>query len=256
VTRNPKEAMNTSIRSWICPAVCLTLAALPGCAAAQEQVVKAQPATVAVQRPSVIYVTDFHLDPSQIKHTGLLGGPPLLPRGKGTPREAAALVRVLSDSIVRDLKKAGLRAERLRDVRANYCPVQTKGRIQFAAGNASLPKEGWLVAGWFEELRESDSAVTATAGLGAGSGKALADVAVSDLGRDPSAPFMVIGSGSRVRRMPGGLLTMNPYVMAGKFVFDKATSTEKDMRSLGADVAKSLVNYIKQGSTGNKNPNP
>jgi hypothetical protein len=248
--------MNTSVRFWICPAAWLVLAVLPGCAAAQEQTVKAQPATAAVQRPAVIYVTDFHLDPSQIKHTGLLGGPPLLPRGKGTPREAASLVRVLSDSIVRDLKKAGLRAERLRDVRADYCPVQTKGRIQFAAGNASLPKEGWLVAGWFEELREGESAVSATVGFGAGAGKAQADVAVSDLGRDPGAPFMVIGSGSRVRRMPGGLLTMNPYVMAGKFVFDKATSTEGEMRTLGADVARSLVSYIKQGSTRNKTPNP
>lgn len=250
--------MNTSIRSWIYPALWFVLALLPGCTAAADQVVKAQPATAAVQRPSIIYVTDFHLDPSQIKHKGLLGGPQLVPRpfSQSPDREAASLVRVLSDTIVRDLKKAGLRAEHLRDVRADYCPVQTKGRIQFAAGNAPLPKEGWLVAGWFEELRESESAVTATVGLGAGSGKAQADVAVADLGRDPTAPFMVIGSGSRVRRMPGGLLTMNPYVMAGKFVFDKATSTEKDMRSLGADVAKSLVNYIKQGSTGNKNPNP
>lgn len=248
--------MNTSIRSWIRPALWFVLALLPGCVAAQETVVKALPAATAVQRPSVIYVTDFHLDPSQIKHTGLLGGPPLLPRGKGTAREAASLTRVLSDTIVRDLKKAGLRAEHLRDVRADYCPVQTKGRIQFAAGGAPLPKEGWLVAGWFEDLREGESAVTATVGLGAGSGKAQAAVAVSDLARDPAAPFMVIGSGSRVRRMPGGLLTMNPYVMAGKFVFDKATSTEKDMRSLGADVAKSLTNYLKHGSTGNKTPNP
>ncbi|MFA7004035.1 MAG: DUF4410 domain-containing protein [Verrucomicrobiia bacterium] len=166
------------------------------------------------------------------------------------------MVHILSDSIVKDLRKAGLRAEYLQETHAEYYPAQTNGRIQFAASNAPLPREGWLVTGWFEEVQEGQSAVKATVGFGAGAGKSEADVAVSDLARDPSVPIMVMGSGSRARKMPGGLVTMNPYVMAAKFVMDKRSGTEKDMRSLGAEVAKSLVNYINHGSTGSKTPNP
>jgi len=48
--------------------------------------------------------------------------------------------------------------------------------------------------------------------------------------------------------MPGGLVTMNPYVMAAKFVMNKRNGTEKDVKSLGAEIAKSLCQYIQQGA--------
>lgn len=266
--------MKTSIRHRVHSTVWLALACLPGYVSGQQppnqpatsdQVVRALPATPAVvQRPSVIYVTDFHLDSTRIKHKGLIGGerPGILggrrplQRNHDPADKAVSLVHILSDSIVKDLRKAGLRAEYLQETHAEYYPAQTNGRIQFAASNAPLPREGWLVTGWFEEVQEGQSAVKATVGFGAGAGKSEADVAVSDLARDPSVPIMVMGSGSRARKMPGGLVTMNPYVMAAKFVMDKRSGTEKDMRSLGAEVAKSLVNYINHGSTGSKTPNP
>jgi Domain of unknown function (DUF4410) len=253
--------MNASIRYWICSAAWLAIVFLPGCVTAQQpaapdQVVKALPATpLAIQRPSVIFVTDFHLDASQIEHKGVLGGdrPRLLGRGplqrnQDPADKAVSLVHILSDSIVKDLRKAGLRAEHLPEVRAEYYPGQTDGRIQFAAGTPPLPKEGWLVTGWFEEVKEGQAAVQATVGFGAGSGKAEADVVVSDLGRDASVPIMVMGSGSRSRKMPGGLVMMNPYVMAAKFVMDKRNGTEKDIKSLGAEITKNLLNCMKQGS--------
>lgn len=248
--------MNTSVHQWICSVAWLALVCLPGCAVGQQpattdQIVRAVPAP-----PSVIYVTDFHLDSSQIEHKGLVGGDrPRLLGGRGPLQrnqdpadKAAALVHILSDSIVRDLRKAGLRAEYLPEIRSEYYPGQTNGRIQFAASNAPLPREGWLVTGWFEEVKEGQAAVQATVGFGAGSGKAEADVAVSDLSRDASVPLMVMGSGSRAKKMPGGLVMMNPYVMAAKFVMDKRHGTEKDIKSLGAEIAKSLVTYMKQGS--------
>ena len=254
--------MSTSVRYWIGSAAWLVLVLLPGCVAGQQpaapdQVVKALPVTpAAVQRPSVIYVTDFHLDSSQIEHKGLLGGDrPHLLGGRGPLHrnqdpadKAASLVHILSDSIVKDLRKEGLRAEYLPEMHAEYYPGQTNGRIQFAVSNAPLPKEGWLVTGWFEEVKEGQAAVEATVGFGAGSGKAEADVAVSDLARDAAVPIMVMGSGSRAKKMPGGLVMMNPYVMAAKFVMDKRHGTEKDIKSLGAEIARSLVSCMKQGS--------
>ena len=248
---NMKPVVSRSIAS----VALLALLCLPGWAA--EEVVKAQPAA-PVARPSVIYVTDFHLDATQIEHKGLLGGQRQgilgrgpLQRGHDPASQAVSLPHLLSQSIVKDLRTAGLRAEYLQEVHAEYYPHQSNGRIQFASDSAPLPKEGWLVTGWFEDVQEGHAAVSSTVGFGAGSGKAEADVAVSDLARDPSVPIMVMGSGSRARKMPGGLVTMNPYVMAAKFVMNKRHGTEKDIKSLGAEIAKSLVSYMKQGS-----PNP
>jgi hypothetical protein len=227
--------------------------------------VSAQPVTPVppVPRPSVIYLTDFHLDPAQVEEKSLLGGErssplggqregPLhgrLPRAqnKSPEKQAPKLVRVLSDSIVKQLKKEGLQAEYLPDLHAQYLPDQTAGRIRFASDSAPLPKQGWLVTGWFEKLEEGSAAVEATVGMGKGSGQATADVVVSDLARDPAQPFLIVGSGSRAKKMPGGLVTMNPYVMAAKFVVNKRQGTEKEVKSLGIEIAESLVRYIHQG---------
>ena len=222
------------------------------------QVVKAQPATAvpSLPRPSVIYVTDFHLDPSQIEQSkkllggqreGSPGGRLGQRRNKGPEEEAPTLVRVLSDSIIKHLKSEGLRAEFLPNVSANYMPDQASGRIRFLPGSSSLPKEGWLVTGWFEKVEKGNAAVEATVGFGKGSGSATADVVVSDLARDPAQPLLVMGSGSRAKKMPGGLVTMNPYVMAAKFVMNKRQGTEKEVKSLGTEIAKSLVQYINRG---------
>jgi hypothetical protein len=246
---NMKSVVSGSMAS----AVLLALCCLPGWTA--EEAVKTQP-TTPVARPSAIYVTDFHLDASQIEHKGLLGGERQgilggrgpLRRGHDPASEAVSLPHLLSQSIVKDLKNAGLRAEYLPEVHAQYYPHQANGRIQFASDSAPLPREGWLVTGWFEDVQEGQAAVSATVGFGAGSGKAEADVAVSDLARDASVPIMVMGSGSRARKMPGGLITKNPYVMAAKFVMNKRHGTERDVKSLGAEIAKSLCQYIQQGA--------
>jgi hypothetical protein len=240
--------------------------ALAGCAANKatpSQAAQAQPAVAlpSAPRPSVIYVTDFHLDPAQIEQSkgplgresgGILGGQREGGLGSRLPhRQSQApedksqeLVRVLSDSIVKHLKNEGLRTEALPSVRANYMPDQAGGRIQFLAGGDSLPKEGWLLTGWFEKVEEGKAAVEATVGFGKGTGTATADVVLSDLAHDPGRPFLVMGSGSRAKKMPGGLVTMNPYVMAAKFVINKRQGMEKDVKSLGTEIAKGLAQYI------------
>jgi hypothetical protein len=143
------------------------------------------------------------------------------------------------------LRSQGLRAEPLPNVAADYGPEQVTGKLQFQPNAAPLPKEGWLVTGWFEKVEEGHAAIEATVGFGKGTGQATADVAVSDLAQDPAQMFLVVGSGSRAKKMPGGLATMNPYVMAAKFVIAKRQGMEKDVKNLGTQIAKSLVEYIK-----------
>ena len=158
---------------------------------------------------------------------------------------------MLTDAIIKRLRNSGLNAEYLPNVQAQYVPPETDGRIQFAPGTPPLPAAGWLVTGWFEEVEEGKAAVQATVGFGAGSGKAEAAVALSDLATDAGQPFMVLGSGSRTRRMAGGLVTKNPYVMAAKFVLDRRNGTEKDIRSLGANIANGIINYLRKPAGAN-----
>src|SRR5262245_7443519 len=89
-------------------------------------------------KPTTIYVSDFELDAASIRsEEGLLPPPPkppapfgsLLPAPPGTSKNPEALARDLVDSmseaLVRDLTRAGLRARR-----------QARG---------ALPTNGWLV---------------------------------------------------------------------------------------------------------------
>ncbi len=236
------------------------------------QVVHA-PATNAVPshpKPAVVYITDFRLNPSQIEESqkliggrggggllngqsgGILGGRSPLHNNDDPEAKARKLVRTLSDSIIKQLKSKGIHAELLPSTAADYMPDQADGRLQFLPGCPPLPQDGWLVTGWFEKVVEGNAALTATVGMGKGAGNATADVAVSDLTHDPAQPFLIIGSGSRAKKAPGGLATMNPYVMAAKFVINKREGMEKEVKSLGKEIAKSLVKYIDQASPQSK----
>ncbi len=263
-----KRSLRYSLRHWIASAILFALSGLAGFAAEKtisdlavsgdkDQAITTPPTTAAsLPRPSVIYVTDFHMDATQIEQKKLLDGQREGIRGRrphlrsNDPVEKGReLVHVLSDSIVKHLKDKGLRAESLPNVHAEYVSSQGGGQIQFTPGGSSLPKEGWLMAGWFEKVEEGRAAVEATVGFGAGSGKVEVEVMVSDLAGDPGQPFLVMGSGNRTKKMPGGLVTMNPYVMAAKFVLDRRQGTEKDVKNLGAEIAKSLIQYIDRGPT-------
>ena len=203
-----------------------------------------------VKAPSVLYVTDFYLDPASMeeaeKPTQRVGRPggPLKRirsgveglRGEGPQSKAEELVSVLSETITKELSDAGYHAQRLQNrsgLRAAYFPE-----------NVVLPQEGWLVTGWFARVLENQPAVEATVGFGKGAGQVTIEVEVSDLAGDPRSPFLHIGSESGQHKRPGGLVTMNPYAMAAKFVIARG-ETEKDVKEEGASVARCLIQYIK-----------
>lgn len=245
--------MKNHTHFWITSGTLLAVCALAGCAT--EKSASDQPVTAsAIPRPSVIYVTDFCLDSTQIEQKTLLGTErrgiladrPHLLRSNDPEAKTQNLTTVLSDSIVKHLKSKGLTAEYLPSVFPD-CAPEAVGLMQFAPGSAPLPKDGWLVLGWFEKVEEGQAAVEATVGFGAGAGKAEADVAVADLARSPGQPFLILGSGGRTRKMPGGVVTLNPYVMAAKFVIERRKGTEKDVKNLGKAIAESLVQYIEHG---------
>ena len=243
----------------------LTLvAALAGCSGTPgaKPTVTASPAPGGPgtpSAPSVIYVTDFYLPPAMIQRSPTLpeqvgmGGGPVSRlrqdvrtlRGDDPETKAKKLVQVLGETITRTLNQAGYRAE--------YRPNSTGLRAEFFPADAKLPTEGWLVGGWFERVQEGNRVEEAAIGFGTGSGQVAIEVAVSDLAGSPRQPFLFLGSENAHRRMPGGLVAMNPYAMAAKFVLTRG-ETERDVKAMGTAIGKALVSYLKQNPAAKPTP--
>ncbi len=193
-----------------------------------------------LQRPAVVYVTDFYLDPERIQRKTLLGGEGPLRRklaelrGDDPATRAKALVKALAEAIVQGLKDGGQAAE--------YLPAAAQGQGAAQAGQP-LPKQGWLVGGWFVSVNEGNRALAATLGFGTGAESVEIQVTVADLGRNASEPFLFMGSSTQSKLRPGGLIMGNPLAVAAKYVISRG-ATEADAKKQGAAIAKGLLGYL------------
>ncbi len=186
--------------------------------------------------PRTIYVADFGLDAQNYAgDEGARGALPgrlgkRLPRfAKGSPSERARqIVDTMAESLVQRLSAKGLPAQRLRNT----------------AGN--LPPEGWLVQGTFTEIDEGNRLKRAGIGFGKGAESMDLQLGISDLASsDPRAAFVVFGTAKEPSRIPGAVVTMNPYVAAAKFVLQK-NATERDIQKTAAQIVDEIVKYKNQ----------
>lgn len=189
------------------------------------------------QPPRMIYVADFALDAeSYTGDQGVRGALPgrlgkRLPRplAKGSPSERAKqIVEAMAEALVQRLAAKGLQAQRLRNT----------------AGN--LPVEGWLVQGVFTEVDEGNRIKRAGIGFGKGTTSMDLQLGISDLASsDPRAAFVVFGTVKDPSRIPGAVVTMNPYVAAAKFVLQK-NATERDIQKTAAQIVEEILKYEQQ----------
>jgi hypothetical protein len=175
--------------------------------------------------PAVVYVADFGLDAQAPEAgSGGLERPRLLGLARQShdpAQQAAQIVNLTAVSLTDDLNRAGVPAQRLPP-------------------GAPLPPEGWLVRGVFTEASQGNTMRRAVIGFGAGSPKMEVQVGVSDLANQPDAPFVILGSVSDPERLPGGLVSRNPYVIAAKFVLEKG-APDRDVKSTAKAIADKIV---------------
>ena len=197
-----------------------------------------------VSSPSLIYVTDFYLDPDQLQKEAIINRDGIVKKrlealkpDDDPSRKAAKLISALSDSIVKGLQDAGQKVE--------YRPNPSGLRKDFIPQDLNLPSVGWLVAGWFSKVDEGNRALSSTVGLGKGAESIQIEVDVYDLSGNSREPFLHIGSDSGSKKTPGGLITKNPYTMAAQYVLSKG-ATEKDVKKQGSAIAKTLLQYIRE----------
>ncbi len=184
--------------------------------------------------PSMIYVADFALEAQD--YSGDKGVRGSLPGGLGkrlphpmargsSSDKAHRIVDTMAESLVKDLGEKGLPAQRLRDT------------------SGELPREGWLAQGVFTEVGEGSRIKRAIIGFGSGATSMDLQLGISDLASsEPRAPFLVFGTVKDPNKVPGAVVTMNPYVAVAKFVLAK-NATEKDVKKTAAQIAGEIAKY-------------
>ncbi|MGH7332540.1 MAG: DUF4410 domain-containing protein [Candidatus Rokuibacteriota bacterium] len=214
----------------------VTLLGTAGCAGGGAGVLPHQPQITGQQnispqprrRPSMVYVTDFDLEfpagsqPPQSSRMGLLARFRDRVQGGDPVTRAHALVELMADSLVDDLNKAGLPAQRLY-------------------ADDPRPSNGWLVRGVVTDVDEGNQLKRAIVGFGAGETELQLWVGVSDIARNPDAPFYTLEAADGSGKMPGAaVVKMNPYVAAAKFVMSRHAS-ERDVTRTASEIAKQIV---------------
>ncbi|MGO8918996.1 MAG: DUF4410 domain-containing protein [Stellaceae bacterium] len=188
--------------------------------------------TAPALRPAVVYVADFDLDAAEItSEPGLLGSRPrlgILPQGplgivgKPDPQaQARHLVDLMAQTLLDDLRKAGLDARR-------------------APAGAVLPAEGWLVRGAFLQVDEGNRLRRAVIGFGEGQTRMQLAVAIDALSQGLPAPFYQVDTSAKSHDLPGAVVTLNPYVAAARFVL-AGQDLDKNVKDSAGKVAESVV---------------
>ena len=169
--------------------------------------------------PRPVYVQDFEVARPE---GGTSGGP--LARVKEGQRtgKASQTAASLSKAIAKEFSASGFASQRL-------------------APDAAFPKEGWLVRGVFYARDAKGGILTRPPARGASDAPPNTEVTVSvaDLGVNPSVPFIVFGTAEALRGQgpPAG---WNPYVVAAKFVVNRAHSSD-DIQKLAREIVDTIL---------------
>jgi hypothetical protein len=200
-------------------------------------------ATVPAVTPSVIYVTDFGLDPDTIKlETGILPVSPassaesdesetLFPRLVGIPTErtvrARELVKLMTTSIVEDLRNVGLNAD---SSNASHQP----------------PADGWLVRGTFIYTNEGNRLGRALIGFGEGKTELKVLFSLNDLASGAPTPFCELGTNARSSRGPGAIISIDPYDALERFMIgglDLDKNVMETARRIATEIARTVQHH-------------
>jgi hypothetical protein len=178
-----------------------------------------------------IYVSDFDLGAAKVKvdSGGVVAARPRIiesprKRAEGDPQaQAKKLVDLMSKSIVGDLRKAGFKAQRL-------------------AADKSRPSIGAWVHGVFTEVNEGNRTQRAVVGFGAGQSAMDLYVTLTDLSQ-PEKPLYTEEKHDDSGKKAGAVVTMNPYVVAAKFVMEK-NAPEKTVRKTASEISADVVKHL------------
>lgn len=181
--------------------------------------------------PTIVYVADFDLDVSAVQQSGpgslinrvrpgIIGSGPL--GVARTPQQQARdLVDLMANSIVDDLHKDGIAAERL-------------------APGMPPPATGWLVRGVFVQVDAGNRLRRAAIGFGTGATNLQVVSSVDQLSANAPQPLYTVDTSAQSGKLPGAAVTLNPYMAAARFVM-----AGKDLDRNAKDTAGKIADQVK-----------
>jgi hypothetical protein len=223
--------------------LCLLLFSCTGAKISAEHDISAGP----VSLPKMVYVMDFELNAtdihsdagllnSQREHSGPLRAALSELRHQKDPAvRSKELVDLMSKSLLEELSKRNLNASRLGAAEA-------------------MPVEGLLVRGVFVHVEEGNRLRRAAIGFGSGESGLQIVVSVDDLAQGSPKPLYELDTRAESGKMPGAVITLNPYVAAAKFVLS-GRDLDRNIAKIASKIADNIAERIrKQASSSNQNP--
>jgi hypothetical protein len=195
-----------------------------------------QVASEPVSKPAKIYVTNFELRAANIKHKdGILpvpienSGPlPIALPGLSKSPEARArqLVELMSESITKNLNKAGFTATRL-------------------ALGASMPTDGWLIRGVFTEVQEGNRLQRAMIGFGQGATDLQVVTKTDNLAEGTLSPLYRMETDASSGKTPGAAptLVLGPYGAAARLVM-AGEDLERSVKQTATTIVEGVTKQV------------
>ncbi len=192
----------------------------------------------AAGKPAIVYVADFELGTYSIEHeAGVLSGRPG-PVGKignrlaGSSEDPAVrarqLVELMSESLVKELNKAGFSARRVQP-------------------GEPVPTAGWLVRGVFTEVQEGNRLRRAMVGFGQGQTDIQVITTIDDLSQGPPKRLYEISTDATSGQKPGAapMLVLSPYGAPVRFVM-AGKDLEKNVKETATRIAEQMGKRINE----------
>jgi len=211
--------------------------ALAGCGSAQVAAQREVGAASAAP-PAMVYVKDFELDAINVRaQRGIVPPPPPAPPGLGSvlpplpgatrdPEvRARQVVDLMSKSLVAELAERGVGVRRL-------------------GLREALPVEGWLVRGVFTSVHEGNQLQRAVIGFGAGQTDVQVLVSVDDLALGTPRPMYEVDTKADSGRLPGAVITLNPYVAAARFVLS-GKDVDRSVKQTAERIAEHMAQRLR-----------
>lgn len=179
-----------------------------------------------------VYVADFDAAAAQTTGgttTGPLGviERPRIAEDLGLPGSdnPQHYVDLMAESIVDDLRAAGITAQRLR-------PGQAPG------------PDGFVLRGAYTKLVDGGAARRAMIGFGAGATEVAVAASISDSAHD--RPFDVQAMTKSSNLMPGAIVMLNPYTAAARMVMAHGEA-DREVKRVAQQIADKIIGGIRSG---------
>jgi len=182
----------------------------------------------------VVYVADFQLEveaenkaiqrPFQVRKR-IKDRVDLVTGEESPEKKAKEIVDTLAESIVAELGGKGVASKRLYKQTSPACQC-------------------WVLEGEFVERDEGDRLKRAVIGFGSGSADMQVGITLSDIADKTVKVLLDTQMDGKKDRMPGAVVTRNPYVAGAKFILTK-NAPDREIKKLGSQIADKIYEVMK-----------